>query len=477
MNIRKILSDASVSALRSVVSVIASVFIIGIITKQINAEAFGIWRTVLAYVSLITLVGGAHLYGSLIRYIKRLNEKQVFVDLFSMSVLAGAAVCVITYSIAIAVESSQLFPDIPKSLILPSSLLIGLRIPGSVLKNYPRARKKIKKFEVLSFSQTVAKLSVVVVTLWYTNSLVTGLWSLVLLTLMINFVLIIHFRSSFATIPKISNVSTYLNYSLPMIPQQISTNLLHNGDKFLIIALIGPAAAGYYVIAYTISSTVEKFATIFNSTLYPRITSAWDDNSYDDIERFYSVFIKWYAIISIPAIIGLVAIAEPMIEVISTQTVANKSAVLVPILSLGFAFQGLEGPLNYVLAAAERTRTISVITVLSAIINILLNVVLIPSQGIIGAAIATLVAYAIRASLLLFYCEKVLNIDLKKIGLVKPICAATIMYFAITDLPVESPHFQISAYIIIGSITYFLMLYLLGGVSKRDALYLKKLMT
>lgn len=477
MNIRNILSDASVSALRSVVSVIAGVFIIGIITKQINAEAFGIWRTVLAYVSLITLVGGAHLHGSLIRYIRRLNEKQVFVDLLLMSVLVGAAVCVITYLVAIAIESSQLFPDIPKSLILPSSLLIGLRIPGSVLKNYPRARKNIKKFEFLSFSQTVAKSSVMVVALWYTNSLVTGLWSLVALATVINLVLIIHFRSSFSTIPSISNVRTYLNYSLPMVPQEISTNLLHNGDKFLIITLIGPASAGYYIVAYTISSTVEKFATIFNSTLYPRITSAWDENSYDDIEYFYSVFIKWYTIISIPAIIGLAAIAEPMIEVVSTPIVANRSAVLVPILSLGFAFQGLEGPLNYVLAAAERTRTISAITFSSAIINLLLNVVLIPSQGIIGAAIATLVAYAIRTSLLLFFCKKMLNIDLKKVGLVKPICAAIIMYFAITRLPVKNPYFQISAYIIIGLIIYSLMLYLFGGISKKDALYLKKLMT
>ena len=104
---------------------------------------------------------------------------------------------------------------------------------------------------------------------------------------------------------------------------------------------------------------------------------------------------------------------------------------------------------------------------LVAAINIGLNFLMIPYWGIIGAAIATVIAYAITASIIGIRSRKYMTFDLSLGFIAKSVISSGLMALALWALQVDSKA-EILIAIIVGSITYFILLFMLGGFSKKE---------
>jgi O-antigen/teichoic acid export membrane protein len=187
---------------------------------------------------------------------------------------------------------------------------------------------------------------------------------------------------------------------VPMLPHAISGWALRLADRWLIIALIGLPAldartqVGIYSLGYQLGFVVSIVLQSFNSAWTPYF---YRIGSTDDGPRLHGAMTTLVMGGLLVLAVGVSTLA-PEIVAVAARPDYERAAEVVPVIAFAYAIQGLY--VMFVAAAflVKRTGRIAPITFAAAILNVVLNVALVPSFGIIGAAWATLGAYLFFAS-------------------------------------------------------------------------------
>ncbi len=180
-------------------------------------------------------------------------------------------------------------------------------------------------------------------------------------------------------------------FSLPLVPHLLSHWVLALADRFMIEHYLGIGAVGVYTAAYAFIEAVNLVATSLNRAWVPVFTRAFGDPAQRAfVGRTITYFVAGVALASLAATI----LASPLVHGLFGPGYAG-AALVAPILGIGGIFQGLYYVYVGALFYQRDNRLLPFITGTAAIVNVGLNVVLIPRWGIAGAAWATLVGYLV----------------------------------------------------------------------------------
>jgi len=469
MNVQKIVTDSGVSLLQNVVSVGGSLLLVPIITKLMGTETYGIWVLILSLVALFAGVGELHLHGALVRYSPRESmDGQTFVDTLVLASLAATGT-ILVFAISVFWFDLQRFIGIEPAtsgLLTASALLIGLRVLFMLLRNFPRSEGKIKTFEAIRTMEVVLKNALLIAVLLRTRSIEAGLWTLVGVYTAMDAGLLLSYLPGRLRRPDVGKFREYLSYSVPMVPKELANQLLRQSDKFLIVYFISPSATAIYAISYGVASIFPNFTGIMNPTLYPMVSEAWDEGDTQSIQEFYTGLAKVYVLLGAPAFVGLTLLAWPILRILSTVEVANKGWVLVPLLSVAFLTNGFENPIVYVLNAAEQTRKVAIGNGIAVTLNIALNLVLIPTIGLPGAAVAMIFALVAEFVYIYIKVTQYVSIPIPVSTAVKACVGSALMASVLRfGLPVvDAPRMEVLLYPIVGSTIYFLFMIATGEI-------------
>lgn len=180
-----------------------------------------------------------------------------------------------------------------------------------------------------------------------------------------------------------------LNYSIPMIPNYILWWINNASDRFLITFFCGTSINGIYSVAYKIPSLLSSVTAIFSSawqiSSVDNFGSEESINFYNKVYSFYSgvLFIGGSILILFSKFLAYILYAKDFFE----------AWKITPILILAYIFSALAQYLNSIFSASKKTKILMYSSLLGAVVNIILNVILIPKFLGIGAAIATLIGY------------------------------------------------------------------------------------
>lgn len=180
-----------------------------------------------------------------------------------------------------------------------------------------------------------------------------------------------------------------LHYSIPIIPNSISWWIANSSDKYVLNHFADVSQVGIYSISYKIPTIMMTVMGFFISAWQ---ISAVDDFGSDKSQRFFSdIFRKCFAINVILASF-LIAFSKLIGNFLYS---ADFFAAwrYVPILLIANVFNVLASFMGTIYTSAKKTKMLSVSTMLGAVINIIMNFVLIPALGAMGAAIATAMSY------------------------------------------------------------------------------------
>jgi O-antigen/teichoic acid export membrane protein len=130
--------------------------------------------------------------------------------------------------------------------------------------------------------------------------------------------------------------------------------------------------------------------------------------------------------------------------------------------------QGLESTLSFPLAAAERTQRLALITGIAVILNIILNIVFIPTVGIFGAAVATTLAFGLRTGWLYHDVSELIDINLPISGLVNSGIATAVMAGILYTIPLTEGLIKLIVFPIVGAIVFTITFLVIGGPKKRE---------
>lgn len=201
----------------------------------------------------------------------------------------------------------------------------------------------------------------------------------------------------------------FLTYCIPLIPNSISWWISNSSDRYILSYFSGAAILGIYSVAYKIPSIVSVISNIF--------TGAWQisavENFGDDesIHFFSNVYHK-YSTLYVVGCSFVILFIKVLAKILFANEFYNAWPYAI-ILTFAAIFQAMGGFLGIIYGAAMKTREIFTTTMAGAIINIVLNFVLIPFWGAMGAAVSTLIGYAVVWFVRVVSSKKFLPIKLK----------------------------------------------------------------
>lgn len=211
-----------------------------------------------------------------------------------------------------------------------------------------------------------------------------------------------------------------IKYSVPLIPNMISWWIVSASDRTIISAVIGIAQNGIY-------SAANKFSGVF-TTLYSVFNLTWTESASininsEDRDEFFSKILDFVIRFFGCLCLGTIAVMPFVFNILINEKFAE-AYYQIPILILGSVFNILVSFVGSIYVAKKLTKEIAKTSIISAVINIFVNIVLIKSIGLYAASISTVIAYALMFIYRWIDVKKYVKFNVNKILMF----ALTIMY-------------------------------------------------
>ncbi len=182
-----------------------------------------------------------------------------------------------------------------------------------------------------------------------------------------------------------------LRYSIPLIPNRIFWWIMTSSDRYVILYMLGTGANGLYTVANKIPSILAGISGIF--------FNAWQLSSVEEAEsenkdQFFSKTLQLVSLTILCFISFIMVVLRPLYSIWVDSSFYN-GWQCAPLLILSFFFDCMSTYLGTNYIAMKKTNGIFLTTLLGAVVNLILNIVLTPIIGIKGTALATLISFVI----------------------------------------------------------------------------------
>lgn len=179
-----------------------------------------------------------------------------------------------------------------------------------------------------------------------------------------------------------------VKFSMPLIPNAIGWWVINASDRYVIRAFLDSSANGIYAISYKLASIIVVITSLFNL--------AWQEVSLEeygsnDKEVFYSRTFNAYMRILLCSAIICISVTKPIVDLFISQQY-NASWKYSGLLYLATVFSALASFLNTGYLANSKTNEIFRGTVMAAVINLSIDILLIKHIGLYAASLSTFVA-------------------------------------------------------------------------------------
>jgi O-antigen/teichoic acid export membrane protein len=184
-------------------------------------------------------------------------------------------------------------------------------------------------------------------------------------------------------------------FSLPLLFSAAVTKLLSQIDTIMLGYYLSNASVGIYDVAYPLALGLGVIFSSFGFIYLP-LTSRFDASGRrGELDRVHKLTAKWTVLVGFPVFLTFAAFPTDIVNaVFGDEYIGQGVGATLAILSSGFFVSGMAGYCQNALSGLGYTRSILAVNVISAIANIVLNVLLIPRYGIVGAAAASALSFA-----------------------------------------------------------------------------------
>lgn len=190
-----------------------------------------------------------------------------------------------------------------------------------------------------------------------------------------------------------------LRFSFPLLFANSMSFVSSSLDTILIGIFLTSSAVGIYGAAYPLARLVFIPLGLMGLIFSPIISELHADDKFDEINEIYATVTKWIVILTLPGVALLMTEPNAFLGFIFGEEYAAGAAPLA-ILAFGFFVHSVLGINGGTLKMLGHSKFYLFSSVMNAVVNVLLNIWLIPREGIVGAAVATAVSYAIGNALI-----------------------------------------------------------------------------
>lgn len=184
-----------------------------------------------------------------------------------------------------------------------------------------------------------------------------------------------------------------IRYSIPLMPTTIMWWIINVSDTFMVTAFFGSAANGVYSFAFKFPNLAAIVVGIFSQAWH---MSAITERNSRKISQFYSNVFSMIETVMFITASGILLVLRPIIMPFFGSEEFAGAYIYVPFLVAAVVFQSFNNFLSSIYEACNKTTHSFISSVIGAVSNIMLNLILLHSpMGVLGAALATFISYVL----------------------------------------------------------------------------------
>ena len=258
--------------------------------------------------------------------------------------------------------------------------------------------------------------------------------------------------------------------ALPIAFLAVAEIIFIRTDTLMLSAMKGDAVVGWYNAAYGLVLALKPIPHLFLNALFPVMANFYI-TSRNSLKMTYEKALRYLLILGLPIAVGTTFLSGRIILLFYGEQFSN-STIALQILGWDIFLFFIYMPLDFVLISMNKQNQMAAIAGGCAVINVILNLIVIPSFSYVGAGLATIATETILFGLYFYLVSKYLcKLPLHKI-IVKPLVAcatmAAFIYFC--------SGINLAVLIISAAVVYFAMLYIVKGISREDIDLIKEVL-
>lgn len=384
---KKLINNVIIFSLGNLGSKLLTFLLVPLYTYYLSQEEYGTADLVITTISMLLPVVSLTMYEAVIRFVmnKSLDKEVVMVNALSISFF-GYIVFLLFFPVL------KLFGVLDGSLEY-LYILLFIQMINQVFAQYTRGIGESRKFAfngmlTTFFSGTLNVLFLVVfkwnLTGYFLSYVLAYLLSTIYLILSAKPLQNFNFKKFDKKIAR-----EFLAYSVPLIPNNLMWWLINSSSRYFINWFVGVGANGLFAVSSKLPSIINIISQVFSQAWQISVFEEYDKNKNTD---FYSKVLDIYLSLLLLVTAGIIIIVKILFfSVFSVEYASSWQPV--PFLVLGTVFSSMSSFLGTAYTASKKTEGVFRTSIYGGIISLVLNIAFIPTLGIIGAGISSMVSF------------------------------------------------------------------------------------
>lgn len=268
--------------------------------------------------------------------------------------------------------------------------------------------------------------------------------------------------------------SDIIKYGSPLAITYAATMVIDVSDRFIIGWWYGPAAVGGYAASYDLAQqTIGVLLSVFYLAAFPKITKAWETNVSESTREPLDALGNALLLVAGAAAGIFISLSADIAHFMFGPSLRQDAILVMPWIASAIAIGCLKGYFfDIALHLTRRTSTHLMITLAMAAVNLMLNLILLPQLGILGASIAAVTAFTM-GSIISYRVARGIRIikpigaDIIKIGLSIAVMTICLNFINRTWFEADYGALKLIFKIMIGMIIFSLMCFLTNAADFR----------
>jgi O-antigen/teichoic acid export membrane protein len=423
----RLLRDGAIYVIGAMLQRGASILLLPFVTRVLSVSEFGLAATGTAVATIVSLTLSLGLTNTVARFFfdDRDAQRVGWSALLLVQIVLGGLATGVVY--LTGPQWSGLFGDVGWGSALQTAVVFGyvmglhLTILGVV-----RAAQRPKTFVAATLVQTVGG-GVLGIALagpyqaaGYLGGLTIGTAASALIALAVVF-----------RPPRWSRalIRSGLALSLPFVVHGLASWGLDVSDRILVEAKLGLAAVGRYQVAYSIAAVLPFLMGALQSAWVPVYLGNLSQRERRELPP--AVILPLVLLSSVAA--ALLVLAAPYVLDVAVPASFGNTELVIGLVAASTAFRALYFTIIVVQLDAKDSRSIAVASFTGALLNVALNLVLLPTIGLPGAGLATAIAFAVQVAIVLVDAQRKIGLPLHvvRVLLVASACGGVLVPMAI----------------------------------------------
>ena len=439
-----------------------SFFLMVVIARSLGDVGVGQYSFIFAFGSLIILIGNPGLEYLIV---KEVPGNKGLLPTYAGNILSLKIIlAVLAVSVTLALSMFVNKPQVVIDSLLIVCVIFGLNVVGLTFSSILRANERMDLTSLAEVTERAIALGLGVIVLYKTRS-VLYLVLVLLVSRTVREVLCFYFSNRYFTPVFRRDWRIWKQLFIKSLPFSLSIFFLYiyyRIDTVMLSLMVNDQVTGWYNAAYRLVDVVNYIPFLIVTAILPPMARS----SKKDKELLRDLFnrsLRYLIILAAPIGLGTYLLAPRIIQFVYGDGFSNAAfALKILIWAEVFVFVNYLG--GQLLNVIDKQKAYTIIIGITAGVNILLNVILIPKYTYIGASVATLLCEGLVFVLVYHIIRKFfVNVTIWPL-LLRPILASIIMGIVI----LKTDFLPLWYAIPIGAMSYFVLFFLLGGFNEHD---------